>query len=93
VITITILVLAGVLTAAVGTCLLQVVDAGALLGQEVACVAVDVLGLVGWRRTVGVGIGLDWGVDVSGHVLCFGLKEAYMRLRSQAEFEQRQLRP
>ena len=46
-ITITILVLAGVLTAAVGTCLLQVVDAGALLGQEVACVAVDVLDLVG----------------------------------------------
>ena len=85
------MVLARVLTAAVGTCLVQIVDAGAQLGQERACV--DVLDLVGWRRTVGVGIGLDWGVDVSGHVLCFGFKEAYMRLRSQAEFEQRQLRP
>ena len=58
-ITITILVLARVLTAAVGTCLLKIVDAGAQLGQERACVAVDVLDLVGWRRTVGVGIGLD----------------------------------
>jgi hypothetical protein len=54
-----ILVLGRVLTAAVGTCLLQIVDAGAQLGQERACVAVDVLDLVGWRRTVGVGIGLD----------------------------------
>ena len=54
-----ILVLGRVLTAAVGTCLLQIVDAGAQLGQERACVAVDVLDLVGRGRAAGVGVGLD----------------------------------
>jgi len=47
------------LTAAVGTSLLQEEDAGALQGQVLALVAVDVLLLDGLGCAVGVGVGLD----------------------------------
>ncbi len=56
------------LTAAVGAGLLQKVNLGAQLGQIDTLVAVDVLHLVGGGRAAGVGVGLDWGVDVSGYV-------------------------
>ena len=54
------------LTLAIDPLLLQVEDFGALLGQEVAGVAVNVLVLRGWGRAVEVGVGFDWEVFCQG---------------------------